>query len=103
MMNESFQLIYDDLQLEVANDATEQEVLDVIAIRVEFFLENDKDLLLSYLYRLDIDERKITDTLHPNALVPAHIGIAKLIMNRQKQRVETKQKYQVDPIEGWEF
>ena len=34
---------------------------------------------------------------------PAHIGLAKLILDRQKQRIATKQKYKVDPIEGWEY
>lgn len=34
---------------------------------------------------------------------PANVALAKLILERQKQRITTKQKYKVDPIDGWEF
>lgn len=102
-MNNSFDLIYNDLQLDFQSDLSEDQLLDIIADRVAWFLENDKDLLLSYLYRLDIEEKLIDKALSLQEIDPAHIAIAKLILLRQKQRVDSKKKYKVDPIEGWEY
>ncbi|MBK8346816.1 MAG: hypothetical protein IPL08_04055 [Saprospiraceae bacterium] len=103
-MNDSFQLIYNDLNIDhVPNNVGDAQILDIIADRVEWFLANDKDLLLSYLYRLDVEEKKIDIALTPLGDDAPHIALAKLIMERQKQRILSKQKYSVEPIEGWEF
>ena len=55
-MNESFELIYRELSISSNEQTTEDEMLEIIADRVEHFLKYDKDLLVSYLYRLDIEE-----------------------------------------------
>ena len=103
-MNNSFDLIYNDLNVDVqSEDLSEEQLLDIIGDRVAWFLEHDKDLLLSYLYRLDIEERHIEHALSLREIDPAHIAIAKLIFKRQKQRMEFKKNYKVEPIEGWEF
>lgn len=102
-MNDSFELIYSDLNIEVKPDHNEVDLLALITDRVAWLLENDKDLLLSYLYRLDIDEQKIDKALSPTDDDPASLAIARLIFERQKQRLATKIKYKVNPIEGWEF
>ena len=82
---------------------TDDQWLEMIGERVQWFLDNDKDLLLSYMYRLDIDENKINIALTPMHAEPAHIQLARLIFERQKQRIATKKSIKVDPIEGWEF
>ena len=82
---------------------TDEQWLEMIAERVQWFLDNDKDLLLSYMYRLDIDEYKINNALTPMHAEPAYILLAQLIFERQKQRIATKKAYKVDPIEGWEY
>ncbi|MBC7884610.1 MAG: hypothetical protein H7X99_04005 [Saprospiraceae bacterium] len=102
-MNESFELIYHDLNIANSESLSEEALLEIIAERVAFLIENDKDLLLSYLYRLDIEESNIETALNPLQNDPAHMALAKLILTRQKQRVETKQKYKVEPIDEWEF
>jgi hypothetical protein len=82
---------------------TDDQWLEMIGDRVQWFLDNDKDLLLSYMYRLDIEENKINHALTPMHAEPAHILLARLIFERQKQRIATKKSIKVDPIEGWEF
>jgi len=81
----------------------EKLIVDAISQRVADMMETNMELLLSYLYRLDIEESKINHALDMGTLTPPHIGIANLIWERQKQRMETKKKYKQDPIEGWEF
>jgi hypothetical protein len=102
-MNDSFELIYNDLNLEKNEFRDENQLLEIIADRVSWFLENDKNLLLSYMYRLDIDDYKIDKALTPINDDAANVALAKLILERQKQRLATKLQYKVEPIKDWEF
>ncbi|MCE2790616.1 MAG: hypothetical protein LW630_11985 [Saprospiraceae bacterium] len=87
-------------QLERSPD--EHDLLMLIAERTQWMLDHDKDLLLSYLYRLDIAESAIDKALMPGNPDSAAVAIAKLILQRQKERMESKKKYKVDPIEDWD-
>jgi hypothetical protein len=102
-MNQSFEIILNDLHLQNRQEMQDEEWMELISERVMWFLENDKDLLLSYLYRLDIDESKIEHALLPEHADPPHIMLARMILDRQKKRIATKIKYKVEPIEGWEY
>lgn len=102
-MSDSFDIIYNELQLESLDTASHEQLLELISEKVAWYLQNDPDLLMSYLYRLDVAEHKINSALSFQAAEEPNIGIGKLILERQKQRWSSKQKYKVDPIEGWEF
>jgi len=91
-----------ELEISIPEKLSNEEMLKHIADRVEQMLKGDPDLLMSYLYRLDVEEKKINHALE-TAITPAHVTFANLIWERQKQRIETKKKYKQDPIEGWEF
>lgn len=96
-------LVAKDFGLAKTTPLTEDELLDAIANRVAEMMEENKDLLLSYMYRLDIDERKIHFALSPLANEPAHFALARLILNRQKQRAITKLSYKPPKLEDWEW
>lgn len=86
--------------------ANEAELLALLAERIEEMLENRPDYLMSLLYRLDVLEEKIRPVMHPNAPLPAHVGLAYLVLERQKQRTETKTTVKPEPLEGlegWEW
>ena len=85
-MNDSFELIYNDLNLEGKETLTDAQLLEIISDRVAWFLENDKDLLLSYLYRLDVEESKIDRALSPMDVDPPNIAIGKLILTPRRRR-----------------
>lgn len=96
-------IIPKEFQPEQWETLDEDALFEMILTRVNELLETDVDLLLSYLYRLDVEEYKISNALSMNALLPANEGIARLILERQKQRMITKKKFKQDPIKGWEF
>lgn len=97
-------LIQKDIGLESADDpASETELLSAIIDRVAWMLEYDMDLLMSYLYRLDILEHRINTALMPGSPMTATEALGVLILERQKERVATKKKYKQNPIEGWEY
>jgi len=94
--------IANDLEMQIDENLTDDEMILHIADRVENLLKADPDLMLSYLYRLDVEEKIIAKALE-TSIMPVHVTFANLIWERQKQRLETKKKYKQDPIKGWEL
>lgn len=83
---------------------SESDLYNAIKARVEYLLETNPELLMSYLYRLDVLEVKINAVLAPDSPVAPIEGLSRLILERQKERIATKKKYKSDPpIPGWEF
>lgn len=95
-------IISNDLDVNIPQDLTDEEMILHIADRVDRLLKAEPDLLMSYLYRLDVEQVKIEAAL-ATSVFPAHVTFAHLIWERQKERLESKKKYKQDPIEGWEF
>ena len=86
--------------------ATEEELLSLLADRIADMLEHRPEYLMSLLYRLDVLESKIHPAMRPDAPEPANWGLARLVLERQKQRAETKRNVKPDPLkdmEGWEW
>ncbi len=94
--------IGDDLDINIPLELADEEMIMHIADRVEQLLKADPDLLMSYLYRLDVTEKSIAKAME-TSVSPIHVTFARLIWDRQKQRLATKSKYKQDPIKGWEF
>ncbi len=101
------ELIARDFGLKMGKEPlTEQELFDLVANEVAYMIEHRLDFLMSLLYRLDVLEHKINFALSPLAPDPANIALAKLIIERQKERIFTKKKYQqdkIDDLDGLEF
>jgi len=104
-IEETKTLINRDFEIELTSEMNSEEaIIEMLALRVADMIDGDIDLLLSYLYRLDVEESKINFILNQQATIPAHTGLAQLIWNRQKERLATKKKYgKGDMIDGFEF
>ena len=101
------ELIVRDFDLE-PQDATltEEELLRLLSDVVAEMIERRLEFLLSLMYRLDVDEKKVHFALSPFCEEPANIALARLILERQKQRAFTKQYYKQEDLgdlEGLEF
>jgi hypothetical protein len=83
-------MVVRDFGLEAASADDEEALLAATAARVGYLLSHDHDFLMGMLYRLDVLEEKIKAALGKNATDPAHIALAKLILERQKQRYQSK-------------
>jgi len=96
-------LVRESFELESAPPpGTEADLLALLADRIEEMLERRPDYLMSLLYRLDVLEEKIRPVLHPAAPEPPHIGLARLVLERQRQRAETKRTVKPEPLEDAE-
>lgn len=98
-------LIAKDFELEAIEEdsVSEEELLRILAERIDFLIEKRTEFLFSLMYRLDVDERKVNAALHPAAPEPAHIGIARLVLERQKQRAYTKQYYKQEKLDDMDW
>jgi hypothetical protein len=104
-IDETKNLIQKDFEIDFSSaEQNEEAIIELIAGRVAEMMDSDIDLLLSYLYRLDVEESKIDFILNKQSTIAAHIGLAHLIWERQKQRLATKKKYKSGGVtDGWEF
>jgi hypothetical protein len=59
--------------------------------------------LWSLFYRLDITDEALRFVLNNTPSEQQSIALAKLVLDRQKKRMETKQKYKQDPIDDEEW
>lgn len=93
------ELIVRDFDLEPQEESlTEEELLRLLSDVVAEMIERRLEFLLSLMYRLDIDEKKVHYALSPFCEEPANIALAKLILERQKQRAFTKQYYKQENL-----
>jgi hypothetical protein len=91
--------IKDNLVLEPsASELTESELLALLTARVSELFDKEPDLLMSLLYRLDVEESKIHNAMRLGAPDPIPVGLAKLVLQRQKLRFQTKTSVQVDQL-----
>lgn len=97
-------LIIRDFELENrAETLSEEDLLRLLADQIAYMIDHKLEFLLSLMYRLDIDESKVNRALSPLSEEPANIALAHLVLERQKQRVFTKQHYKQDNLDSWEW
>ncbi len=91
-------LDHPDKDLKIPEDRiSDQEMIHILAEKVQAYLDVNINLLMSYLYRLDVLEKDIKLALSNNTDEAGHYALAKLIWDRQKKRIETKKQYEVKP------
>ena len=82
--------------------ANEEALLTLLTGRIAELLERQPEYLLSLLYRLDVLEPKINQALHPTAPEMPALGLARLVLERQQQRIFTKRTIKPAPLEDLE-
>ena len=99
LTSQTAELIARDFGLEIGTEPmTEQELFELLANEVAYMIEYRLESLMSLLYRLDVLEPHIAHALSPLAKDPPNIGLAQLILERQKQRIITKKIYKQSPL-----
>jgi hypothetical protein len=92
---------FDPVPLEEA--VSEERLLELLSEQVAWLIEHRLEYLMSLMYRLDVDERKVDRALSPAAEEPAHTALAKLILDRQRQRAFTKKHYRQQFPDNWNW
>ena len=96
------ELIISNFEIEGADaGVSEDELLDILTSQVEYLMDRRLDYLLSLLYRLDVLEPKIKAVLYNQEIIAPARGLARLILDRQKERVATRSKYKSEGDGSW--
>lgn len=86
------------LGLPEAGGQTEAEFLRRLADAVDYWMQHRMEQLMSICYTLDVDERLVAEAFHPGAPEPANVGLARLLYERQRARIRTKQEITSPPL-----
>lgn len=78
---------------DVANCNSAEALEQELARRINFLIQADFHRLLAILYRLDISESKLRQTLDENQGRDAGELIAALIMEREWQKLHSRRKF----------
>jgi hypothetical protein len=101
---ETTALIVRDFELTTPDkDMTEAELLAYLADVIAYMIDKKLDYLLSLLYRLDVSEKNINRALMPGNVEDANVALARLVIERQKQRIATKRAYREQNPTNWNW
>lgn len=99
LAEKSYQLVQKDLGLEdelvfegIENAFDRLE--EYLTKQVNHLLDHDLNKLLNALYRIDISEEKVKELLQQSEQGKIASSLAKTIIEREKQKVLTRLKYQ---------
>lgn len=90
-MNELKALVLKDFEVNTAQN--EEELRATLVKAFAYLLDHDFNLLLTILYRTDVDEEKLKKLLVDHANLPSADVIADAYLERQKQKVYWRKKY----------
>jgi hypothetical protein len=86
----------------VEKTTNEAELIELIRQLVQELIDRDFEKLLLILYRLDINEKKVKEAIDMTGPANAPLSIAELIIEREKQKVVARAKYDTGNSD-WEF
>lgn len=107
-LNRGTAVIVQDFEIDTdKTEFSDEELFEILSQQISDMLERKPEFLFSLLYRMDVKEAKVNTALHPTAIDLPHIGLTKLVMQRQQERNATREKYRQKPIvdleEGLEY
>lgn len=79
--------------LDIPETATVDMLEQMLADRINRLIVDDFNQLIQLLYRIDVQEEKLKKLLKENTGTDAGLLIARLILERQWQKIETRRKY----------
>lgn len=78
----------------LSSENVSQDFIQEVAEKVQFHMENNMELFFNHLYRIDVDEKKVRKVImNPPENESVYIVLAKLIIERELKRIETKKQF----------
>lgn len=82
----------EELQTEIPA-ATYNALLQALAQHINQLIQHGFERLVHLLYRIDVDEKKLKTVLQNNSGHDAGMLIAELIINRQLQKIQSRNRF----------
>ncbi len=86
-----------DVNINVHQQNSIEELINYLSIEINSLINNNFEKLVSILYRMDVSEKKIKQLLEKNDTENAGIVIARLVVEREQQRIKTKKDFLQNP------
>jgi hypothetical protein len=83
----------DDFNLPVTND--KQQLAQALAEGINQLIQTDFARLINILYRIDISEKTLKETLEQQADEDAGLLIARLVIERQLQKQQMRTRFKI--------
>lgn len=90
---ELINLLNNELPLEIAEQRSYAEIHTQLSDYINKLIKDDFEKLVGYLYRIDVSEQKLKSLLQQNPNENAGDIIATLIIERQQQKIKTRQQF----------
>ena len=94
-------LIDTQFGLDLEDQPHDEQLIKVLSDRIAYLLMHEMESFMTLMYRMDVSEKKVAAALSPNNLEPPHVALAKLVIQRQLERMQTKSKYKQPPLKDW--
>ena len=96
-------MISERLDAEKTQSTEIEDFIQMIADRVAELMESNMELFLNHLYRMDVDEKKVNRMLlrTEESEDSVYMAFARLIFERQKERLESRKKYKQQSSDFW--
>ncbi|TAL50357.1 MAG: hypothetical protein EPN92_01900 [Chitinophagaceae bacterium] len=94
------------LEIELPENISGEELKRQLSSHINYLIKSDFQKLVSFLYRIDVSESKLKQLLKDNADEDAASIIAELIIERQLQKIKSRQHFNtrdenIDDVEKW--
>lgn len=94
------------INIELTDDMPFEELKRKLSVHINHLIQSDFEKLVSLLYRIDISEPKLKNLLQDNPGDDAGNTIAELIIERQLQKIKSRQQFRqrdnnIDEKEKW--
>jgi N-acetylglucosamine kinase-like BadF-type ATPase len=90
---ELIRLLNNELTINFTEQLSYAALHSQLSAYVNQLIKNNFDKLIAYLYRIDVDEQKLKSLLQQNQNEDAGNIIAKLIIERQLQKIESRRLF----------
>ncbi len=88
--NQIVSLIRSSVDIELKENLTSEELKNILAAYINGLINTNFNKLISILYRMDINEKKLMRQLHDHPDEDAGMMLAELIIERQAQKITSR-------------
>ena len=93
MEKELVQIINKQVDIDLSEDISKNELQQKLTAFINELIVNDFQRLITILYRIDVDEKKLKRILLENAGTDAAEIITTLVIEREIQKIETRKQF----------
>ena len=90
---ELIRLLNDELPVQIAEEKSYAEIHAQLSAYINTLIKNNFDKLITYLYRIDVNEQKLKSLLQQKPDEDAGNIIATLIIERQQQKIKSREQF----------